>query len=120
MFQGSNEKLKKMLWIPRGILIIIILASIYIDFFSTSFNKSHLVFYLIKVLLFGIYILLTFKIPIWFGVILLFLCFAKYMSFHQPPQGQDIVFILSNFVAGCLFIIFPLFFKSKKIEENQN
>jgi hypothetical protein len=109
-----NEKLNKILWIPRGILIFNILAFIYVDIFSASFNMSHLVFNLIKLLVFVIFLFLSFKAPIWFGVLLLFLCLARFNANDQTLKGQDIVFVLSNFIAGCLFILLPLFFKTKE------
>jgi len=112
-----KSKLDTLLWIPRITLIVIILLVIYFDFFSISFNSNHLIFYLIKILFFVFYIFLSFKNPLWLGVILILLCFANtkplHQMFHQATQGQDIVFILSYFIAGCLFIILPLFFKAK-------
>jgi len=109
-----NTRLKKVLWIPRAILLINFIFFLYCQSHYLS-EYAYIAIATIQFILLIAFFFLSFRAIIISGILFILSSFFVYIIFSDL-NIQGIVLSSGIALAGILLIILPIFFRSKRKE----
>lgn len=117
-----NNKLNKILWIPRVLILINALYVVYLAFQYSNNEAFHIVIYAFRFIIQIVCFILSFRAPVQVGIfmmLVLLVSLLKDILSNLPINPLSFFFYFLYFVLASLLIILPRIIKlNEKKKEN--